>query len=79
MPSIVNNIKTNQLLWAKERGIAVDNSGYTIERNDHLFLPLCGASLAEFQGADGGELGSQRRARQASVFPRPGPRAAIHG
>lgn len=61
MQSIVNAVKTNQLRWAKERGIAVDKSGYTTERNKNLLVPLCSASLTEFRGADGGELGKDEK------------------
>lgn len=57
MPSIVKSVKETQLLWANERGIPIDRSGYTIERDHNLFVPLSCASIAEFDGADGGELG----------------------
>ncbi len=55
---MVKRIKDNQLGWASERGIAIDESGYTRKRSQNLFVPLSNASLAEFDGADGGELGT---------------------
>jgi hypothetical protein len=61
MPSIVQNIKDRQLRWASERGIAIDQSGYTLIRDANLFVPLCPASVAEFDGADGGELGKHEK------------------
>jgi hypothetical protein len=59
LPSIVKTIKDKQLHWASARGIAVDESGYTRKRCHHLFVTLSDESLAEFDGANGGELGKK--------------------
>lgn len=59
MQSITKTVKAKQLRWANERGIPVDKSGYTTGCNDNLFSPLSDDSVAEFDGADGGELGKE--------------------
>ncbi len=59
MQSIVKNVKTQQLNWASENGIAVDVSGYTKDRENNLRVPLSSASISEFDSADGGADGSR--------------------
>jgi hypothetical protein len=72
MPSPTIVVRNLQRLWAAARGIAVDSSGYTLNLNDNLFIPLSEATLSEFAGGDGGELGllGERGKMQALQTPR---------
>jgi len=57
MPSLTTVVRNQQHLWAANHGIAVDSLGYTLDLKDNLFIPLSEATLSEFGGGDGGELG----------------------
>ena len=57
MPSPMAVVRNQQRSWAVSRGIAIDQSGYTVELDDNLFVPLSEAARSEFGGGDGGELG----------------------
>lgn len=58
MPSPATVVRNQQRAWAVGRGVAIDSSGYTIELDDNLFLPLSAGARSELGGGDGGELGS---------------------
>ncbi|MDT8434761.1 MAG: hypothetical protein RQ731_08415 [Anaerosomatales bacterium] len=45
--------------WASSRSIALDSAGYTLQLDDNLYQPLSAATCAEFESADGSELGSK--------------------
>jgi hypothetical protein len=57
MPSPSEVVKEMQRSWAASNDIPIDQSGYTIELADNLFMPLSEASRSEFDGGDGDELG----------------------
>ena len=51
-------ICNQQWAWAHQRGIKLDEDGYTLSLNDNLFLPLLPEVEKEFQSGKGDELGS---------------------
>jgi hypothetical protein len=57
MPSPIEFVKRQLRNWAKDRGVAIDDDGYTLKRNANLWLPLLPATESEFRIADGDELG----------------------
>lgn len=66
MTSPASEVRSQQLKWAKDHGISVDNRGYTYTLDDNLFVPLCAESLREFETGDGAELQSKMRALHSS-------------
>ncbi|MFC2067034.1 hypothetical protein ACFLUO_08350 [Chloroflexota bacterium] len=52
-------IEKQQQAWAKERGIKLDNRGYTFNLKDNLFIPLSPRSEEEFGSGRGDELGNE--------------------
>jgi hypothetical protein len=60
-------VRRQQLEWAKQRGIVVDNAGYTQDLRSNLFQSLTPCAEAEFKAGDGAEMGKpgQRGKMQA--------------
>lgn len=56
MPSPKTQVRARQREWARSRGIAVDEQGYTFRLEDNLHVPLSRASYEEFDKGDGSEL-----------------------
>ncbi len=68
MPSPTTVVRNQQRAWAVGHGIAIDSSGYTIELDDNLFVPLSAGARSELGGGDGGELGSPgKRAKMQAL------------
>lgn len=58
MSSPIIWVKKQQSTWAKTKGIECDQSSYTINPDDNLYIPLSDDSRKEFASGDGGELGT---------------------
>jgi hypothetical protein len=58
MISPATEVMDRQRAWATQRGIDIDPSGYTLQLEKNLFVPLSAATQAEFRDGDGSELGS---------------------
>ncbi len=50
-------IQNQQQNWAKQRGIEIDNDGYTLSLNDNFFSPLSPETIMDFKSGKGDELG----------------------
>jgi len=50
-------ILNQQQSWARQRGIEIDDNGYTLSLNDNFFSPLSPETIKEFKSGKGDELG----------------------
>ena len=50
-------ILNQQQSWARQRGIEIDDDGYTLSLNDNFFSPLSPETIKEFRFGKGDELG----------------------
>jgi len=57
-------ILNQQLAWAKEQGIEIDEYGYTRRLKDNLFIPLSPYSEDDFRAGKGDELGDENARRK---------------
>jgi len=50
-------ILNQQQSWARQRGIEIDDDGYTLSLKDNFFSPLSPETIKEFKSGKGDELG----------------------